>query len=104
MEQRRGQRLRSGTQDAHVESFDFDAAATLVRQFNTLRPWFPRNYLCLFDSLALLELLARYHLFPSWVFGVHAEPFEAHCWVQQHDVVLNDTLARVERFAPIMAV
>jgi hypothetical protein len=82
--------------------FDFARAASVVRQFDVLRPWFPRNYLCLFDSLALLELLALYGLYPTWVFGVHPEPFEAHCWLQQNDVVLNDSMAHVETFVPIM--
>jgi Transglutaminase-like superfamily len=38
------------------------------------------------------------------VFGVNADPFEAHCWVQAGSVVLNDTLGRVSSFTPIMSV
>ena len=33
-----------------------------------------------------------------------ASPFSAHCWVQQGDVVLNDTIENVRPFTPIMAV
>ena len=63
-----------------------------------------RSYLCLFDSLALIHFLARFRVFPDWVFGVTADPFEAHCWVQTGGVVLNDTVERVSAFTPIMSI
>jgi hypothetical protein len=75
-----------------------------VIAFQFLRPWFPREFRCLFDSLALLEMLAACHLRPSWVFGVRAEPFEAHCWLQQDDIVLNDFIDYVSGFTPILIV
>jgi len=83
---------------------DFDRARSLVRVFARLRWYYPRPYLCLFDSLALLHFLARFDLFPDWVFGVSADPFEAHCSVQLGDVVLNDTVERVSALIPIMSV
>ena len=83
---------------------EFEKARTLVVIFDRLRPFFPANYLCLFDSLALVEFLARYDLFPTWVYGVEVEPFNAHCWVQQGDVLFNDLVDRVRLFTPIMAV
>jgi hypothetical protein len=43
-------------------------------------------------------------VYPDWVFGVNADPFEAHCWVQAGNVVLNDTVAWVSGFTPIMVV
>jgi hypothetical protein len=76
----------------------------LVRCFQWLRPIFPRKYLCLFDSLALLEFLRLNNLFPLWVFGVRSEPFAAHCWVQLGNVVLNDSLAEVTQYVPIMVI
>lgn len=76
----------------------------LTKSFNMLRPMFPRNYLCLFDSFALVEFLARYDLFPDWVFGVREDPFSAHCWVQNDGSVLNDRLDRITLFTPIMIV
>lgn len=76
----------------------------LVEIFNCLRPYYIRRYLCLYDSLALIEFLALYQLFPRWVFGVTAEPFNAHCWVQERDQVLNDTVEYVRSFTPIMAI
>jgi hypothetical protein len=84
--------------------FDFRRAEALIAQFDALRPLFPRKYLCLFDSLALLEFLSRFGLYPTWVFAVIPEPFEAHCWLQQGDVVLNDSVEEVTKFTPIMAI
>lgn len=85
-------------------AFDIERARTLVEAFDALRPWYPRSYLCRFDSLALLNFLAWYELFPEWVFGVTAEPFKAHCWVRAGTTVLNDTLERTGAFTPIMRV
>jgi len=84
--------------------FDLHKAARLTLAFNKLRPVFPRNYLCLFDSLALILFLSYYDLFPTLVFGVKHEPFAAHCWVQAGEVVLNDTLAYTTEFTPIMTI
>jgi hypothetical protein len=84
--------------------FDFYRARALLAQFYALRPFFPRKYLCLFDSLALLEFFSRFALYPTWVFAVIPEPFEAHCWLQQEDVVLNDSVEEVTKFTPIMAI
>jgi hypothetical protein len=87
-----------------VVAFDFGQATQPVRAFTTLRPFIPRNYLCLFDSLALLDFLAEYRLFPDFVFGVIADPFEAHCWLQADGVVINDSVERVSLYKPIMCV
>jgi hypothetical protein len=81
---------------------DVERTRSLVSVFERLRLFYPRSYLCLFDSLALIHFLARFHVYPDWVFGVNADPFEAHCWVQTGTVVLNDTVARVSAFTPIM--
>lgn len=79
-------------------------AYRLTREFNALRLWYPRKYVCLFDSFALLEFLALHHVSATWVFGVAADPFEAHCWLELNGCVLNDRLERVRRFTPIMRV
>jgi hypothetical protein len=84
--------------------FDYQKARTAIAAFNRLRPLYNRGYLCLFDSLALLLFLAKYQLFPRWTFAVQSEPFAAHCWVQEQDVVLNDTVERVQPYTPILAV
>jgi len=83
---------------------DLPKARELTFRFRAMRPWVPLGYRCLFDSLALLKFLARYGVFPTWVFGVRTAPFGAHCWVQAGEVVLNDTVEQVRPFTPIMAV
>jgi hypothetical protein len=75
-----------------------------IAVFKDLRPLYPRPYLCLFDSLALLEFLASYRYFPRVVFGVIADPFQAHCWLQEGSVVINDDLERVTKYKPILSV
>jgi hypothetical protein len=77
--------------------------STLIAAFQTLRPLYPRSYLCLFDSLALLEFLAGYRFLPRVVFGVVADPFQAHCWLQDGSTVINDELERVGRYKPILS-
>jgi hypothetical protein len=84
---------------------DVARARQLVDIFGRLRVFlFSHREKCLHDSLALLEFLAHYGVFPSWVFGVRARPFVAHCWVQHEDVVFNDTVEHVVGYAPIMVV
>jgi hypothetical protein len=78
-------------------------ASSLVAAFQRLRPLYPRSYLCLFDSLALLEFLAGYRILPRIVFGVVADPFQAHCWLQDGSTVINDVLERVGRYKPILS-
>jgi len=54
--------------------------------------------------LALLEFLAIKNLYPTWVFGVQAQPFGAHCWLQEGDKLLNESVEYAGQFTPIMAV
>ena len=72
--------------------------------FQALRPYYPRPYLCLFDSLALVHFMARFGVFPEWVYGVKLEPWGAHCWVQSHDLVVNDIVDNVNGYTPIMSI
>lgn len=84
-----------------------EAALTkvLVERFITARAYlFSTKNECYYDSIALLEFLARRSIYPDWVFAVRGRPFAAHCWVQQGDLVLNDTLARVKTFTPILKI
>lgn len=87
---------------ARPESYDL--ACELVVKFQQLRPYFPRDYNCLFDCLALLRLLGHRHVFPHWIFGVQLAPFAAHCWLQLGNAVLNDRAEYVNAFTPIMVV
>lgn len=83
-----------------------DVASTrrLTAVFMRLRAFFPRNYVCLYDSLALIEFLARYDIHPNWVFGIALEPWAAHCWVQHGQFVFNEGVEEAARFTPVMAI
>ena len=83
---------------------NIEKAQDLVLIFDALRPLYPRNYICTFDSLALIEFLAQYDVFPTWVFGVEVDPFLAHCWVQEDETVFNDHVEMVRAYTPVMAV
>lgn len=79
-------------------------ACKLVHIYNRLRPLFPSNFMCLFDSLALLEFLAHYNIFPQWVFAIRSDPWAAHCWVQFDAIAFNQDTEQARTYLPIMAV
>lgn len=90
--------------NASLHPMNWEETRRLVAIFHRLRSFFPANYLCLFDSLAMIEFLARYNVFPTWVFAVQFEPWQAHCWVQEGEVVFNECVERAERYTPIMTI
>lgn len=73
-------------------------------EFNRLRRSVPIDTRCLIDSIAMTRYLARQHLYTNIVFGVCADPFSAHCWVQSGSVVLNDTVGNVLCHTPIRVI
>lgn len=84
---------------------DIERARQLMQIFEYLRAFlFSHREECLRDSLAVLEFLAGYGVFPDWVFGVRARPFVAHCWVQSEGIVFNDTAEHAGGYTPIMVV
>lgn len=89
---------------AHLGALRLDEARRLVAIFSRLRSLFPANYVCLLDSLALVEFLALYDVFPMLVFGVRLDPWAAHCWVQEREFLFNDDVEAVADFVPIMAI
>lgn len=89
---------------ANRREFDPESAGTYVAKFRALRPFYHRPYLCLFDAFALVEFLALFRMQPTWVFGVQAEPFEAHCWVQEAEFAFDDDVDVIQTYTPIMAV
>jgi hypothetical protein len=76
----------------------------VVLLYNKLRPLFPRNYLCLFDSISLLKFLSLYDYHPDIIFAVKLDPWNAHCWLQYGTVTLNESLAEACTYLPIMSV
>lgn len=75
-----------------------------VAAFGTVRPWLPRQGLCLQRAFVLLNCLARRGVAVDWVFGVRTWPFAAHCWLQHGDTVLADDLDRIRGYTPILIV
>lgn len=89
---------------AASDPMDIVRARELTAKFQRLRYLFPRNYVCLYDSLALLEFLAPYGVFPTWIFGVTLEPWGAHCWVQEAGYAFNEEVEEVANYTPVMAI
>jgi hypothetical protein len=86
-------------------NFDCARNRELVAVFNRLRPLVPQpRDAGLFSSLALIEFLALYKSFPSWVWGITKRPLCIHSWVQQGGWVFNGPVEYVLRFTPILAV
>lgn len=84
---------------------DTDKIRDLVEIFKILRPvFFTAQGHCLFDSLALIEFMALYDIYPDWVFGVKMGPFQAHCWVQDINFIYNEDIDKAHFFTPIMVV
>ena len=59
---------------------------------------------CLPNAHAIGCELARAGLAARLVFGVKLRPFEAHCWVELGDAVVNDRLDLVQTYTPILVV
>jgi hypothetical protein len=78
----------------------------LVHLFRRLRPLlFAGRDRCILDSIGLLEFLALNGTDIGrmrWVVGVRARPWGAHCWLQQQQLVVNDTCERVMQYVPIL--
>lgn len=97
-------RLERRKQRAGLSFSDLHRARDLTATFQKIRLHFPVRYVCLTDSLALLEFLAMYGIFPDWVFGVKLEPWAAHCWVQKDDVLFNEVADEAGSYSPVMSV
>jgi len=98
VEQRKAARQRAGAESKEANIIE------LFKVFQRLRPYYPRAYLCLFDSLALVHFLAPFGVYPEWVYGVKLEPWAAHCWVQSDNLVVNDIVDNVNGYTPIMSI
>lgn len=86
---------------------DAEPSRTALRQvaaFQQSLPWIPFQGECLYRSFMLQRALRRRGEDAWWVFGVQTWPFEAHCWLQIGEVVLDDAAERVAAFTPILTV
>ncbi|WP_269714832.1 lasso peptide biosynthesis B2 protein [Caulobacter sp. NIBR2454] len=75
-----------------------------VAAFGAILPWLPFQGQCLYRSYVLLSVLRRCGHDATLVLGFRTWPFEAHSWLQIGDLVLDDTVDRLERYTPILAV
>jgi len=92
---------------APSENLASDEDASTARRalvFARLLPWIPFQGVCLYRSFMLLAYLRAAGLDAAWVFGVRTWPFEAHCWLQHGDLVLDDTVDGVRGYLPILVV
>lgn len=77
----------------------------LVELYKILKPLFVTvRDQCLFNSLFLIEFLACYRIYPNWYFGVQLNEFYAHCWVQDRNIIFDDSIMNTSASQPIMAV
>jgi hypothetical protein len=96
---------RRGAAGISPAGCDHATLCDLVLVFRRLSAWtYTAKDACLFDSLALYEFLYRLGIMTTWVIGVRAKPFTAHCWVQHGSLVLNDTITHAQDFTVILAV
>ncbi len=82
-----------------------DRLRTATAIFKKIRPFFytVKDH-CLFDSLVLMQFLHFHRLYPRFVLGVRATPFQAHAWVQEERYVLNGPPDYIRRFTPLLIV
>lgn len=72
-----------------------------AHSFLNARRFIPIENNCLLDSISMIMFLAKRGLHANMVFGVTDDPFSAHCWLQYHDLILNDALGNVRAYTVI---
>jgi len=101
------ERVLGAVSGENVRAVAMNAAHPLndiIARFETIERVVIGRDACLLRSLSLHRLLARAGHPTTLVFGVKLHPFEAHCWLQQGDLVLNDTLEQTGLFTAIRSV
>ena len=76
----------------------------LAKRFLTARRLVPVRTNCLLDSIAILKWLGPESAGASLVFAVKLDPFAAHCWVQNDQLLINDVLDTVASFTPVRVI
>ena len=59
---------------------------------------------CLSQSVAIAGRLLHRNVRATLIIGVRLGPFNAHCWVQRDDRLVNDRFDMVRMFTPILAI
>jgi len=90
---------------ARARSLEESQLRELTIAFHYLRPFlYTARQRCLFDSVALINFLAAYDVFPTWVIGVQPTPFAAHAWVQHGQFILSGDPLFARRYVPILVI
>jgi len=89
-------------QDDASRGYSANAFAHAAGLYRAARRFVPVEHSCLLDSLALDRFLAKRGLESRLVFGVNAEPFSAHAWLQAGDMALNETVSYARMHTPIL--
>ena len=77
----------------------------LMTLYGRLRPLlYARKDTCLLHSVAVIEFLACYDIYPDWVLGVRDSPFQAHSWLQHEGQTLTDSPLKLDRLTPIIVI
>ena len=91
--------LRPGRKEGAART----SLACEAQRFLAARRLIPLSPNCLSDSLALLKWVG-----PApglrLIFGVKLDPFWAHCWVQLHELLINERPDVVEAFRPVRVI
>lgn len=80
------------------------ATERLAVAFDRARSLVPIKSTCLPDSLALIDLLFSRGLTADLVIAVSVSPFQAHCWAQAQNTLLNAPLDHALTFTPIRTI
>lgn len=83
---------------------DMAQASSASAAFAASSLWRSRMARCVSISLATLGWFAARDCSATMVVGVKLHPFEAHCWVQVGDLLINDEVDKVRPFVPILSV
>lgn len=95
-------RRRPNQDDTTPDNIDIAAFTRAAGKYRSARRFVPVDHSCLLDSLALDRFLANRGLESRLVFGVNAEPFSAHAWLQVGDMALNETVSYARMHTPIL--
>ena len=73
----------------------------IAQAFERLSLWVTRHDQCLVRSLALARYLACRDIAVDLVFAVRLHPFQAHCWIERGEWLVNDRADTIRHFTPI---
>jgi Transglutaminase-like superfamily len=89
---------RSALNDPHRSLLEIVSASAAAALFTRAHDR------CLVRALAMRFLCSRSGLKPTLVFGVRANPFAAHCWLQLEGAVLVGEFEQARLYTPILVV